>query len=705
VRSLLPIPLEMEFRSCPLCDAAECSTFLPFDSFGFPLRTVECRRCGLLYSNPAPTRQFLDGFYETRYRYFYEGLRKIDESYIRLRRHREVAARRAQQYGRLLPRGSSALDIGCGTGFFLSTLRDEFGMRVRGIEPDPTAADYCERHLQLEIFRGVLEASPCSEQFDLVSAFHVVEHIRCLPEFLALMRKRLRPGGCLVLETPNCAGSWNDIGMFHIAHLQTFSPHSMANLCSANGFELVESGPLENDSLNLYLIARPGETDHSVRPPLAEDSELIRRKCRGIRTRRWRRVLRTWTKWLYFQAGGLQGRILVSAHKPSMAVVRPFRPNLAEMAVYRSFLDDFEVTYYYSGLNEQACRKQLDALGLERMRAVRYRGYTDIFPAGSAQRALDFKIGLGSVMLSHLGDVLRHDVINVVDPIYFHVHQIVRRLRPSQKLVVVRWENISDRYRRIWVANRLAERALRRADLIVCVSQAALHSLQLPSGFGGQVAQVYPGIQLDASPCHQPRGRPAIIFTGRPQWAKGFSHLMAAFAIVRRTFQLDCELWAVGLDAAQFSTRATQLGIAADVKFFGLLPNHEARQEMTEAALFCFPSLVSPTWTEQFGFAMVEAMASGVPVVAFDSGAIREICGPDGVYASAGNAHSLAEALACVLRSPEAAQARGRRLSLRAAQEFSHQKQGQKLLVAIGGILSAAEARPELDRLRWEAAF
>lgn len=104
---------------------------------------------------------------------------------------------------------------------------------------------------------------------------------------------------------------------------------------------------------------------------------------------------------------------------------------------------------------------------------------------------------------------------------------------------------------------------------------------------------------------------------------------------------------------------------------------------METADLFCFPSLVSPSWMEQFGFALVEAMAHALPVVAFDSGSIREICGDDGIYASTGNAFSLAEGLATVLRDARLARERGHRLQLRAFKEFDADCQGTKMLKAL----------------------
>ena len=106
---------------------------------------------------------------------------------------------------------------------------------------------------------------------------------------------------------------------------------------------------------------------------------------------------------------------------------------------------------------------------------------------------------------------------------------------------------------------------------------------------------------------------------------------------------------------------------------------------MGAADLYCQPSLVTPNWMEQFGFAMVEAMASGLPVAAFDSGSIREVAGEDAVYGTVGDPASLAEALGELLRNPVKARARGERLRQRAAREFDADRQGAKMLAAISG--------------------
>jgi len=378
-----------------------------------------------------------------------------------------------------------------------------------------------------------------------------------------------------------------------------------------------------------------------------------------------------------------------------MAIVRPRKPNLAELSIYRPFLDHFDLTFFFSGWEIDQCRSQLDAFGLQAVKIVRYRCVSELVPSTLAQRALDYKVGVGTYMLNHLGDVLAHDYINVVDPIFGHTHQIARRIRPGQKLIVVRWDNLYGTHERIWMAARRANRVMERADVVVCVSEAAVATLRLPLAFAGKVVQIFPGVKMNGihsngSGVDSKNGtpgkriRPVVLFVGRLQWAKGLQTLLVALHILRERGHLEADLWVIGGGSkAPFQALADELGLREKIRFLGTLSNAEVNERMAEADIFCFPSLLSPRWMEQFGFAVVEAMAHGLPVVAFDSGSIREVCGEDALYASTGNPNSLAEEIAKAIENRVESMARGERLRQRAFLQFDADQQGKKMLEAV----------------------
>jgi glycosyltransferase involved in cell wall biosynthesis len=374
-----------------------------------------------------------------------------------------------------------------------------------------------------------------------------------------------------------------------------------------------------------------------------------------------------------------------------MAVVRPFGPNLAEMAMYRQVLAEFDVTYFYTGPTLEVVRREFDALGLSGLRVRRYRSYNDLLPFSTLQRALDFKVGVGSCMLTCLAEVCQHDVINIVDPIYMFASQIVRRLTSRQKLVVVRWEVIPNRYDDIVLARARAQKVLPRADAIVCTSLAARDSFKqrAPSNAKAQkITVIYPGIVLPTSAVDTSDRPPASIVTvARLQWQKGLDDLIAAVAILRRCHATEVRLSVIGRgDAKPWRALAESHGVGGTVDFLGSLPNVDVRRELSRAAVYCQASAVSRTWCEQFGFAVVEAMALGRPIVASYSGVLPEIVGEDGVFCAVRNASSLASALAQVLLDRPGARARGERLAARAREQYDADRQGHALLELVNGL-------------------
>jgi glycosyltransferase involved in cell wall biosynthesis len=92
---------------------------------------------------------------------------------------------------------------------------------------------------------------------------------------------------------------------------------------------------------------------------------------------------------------------------------------------------------------------------------------------------------------------------------------------------------------------------------------------------------------------------------------------------------------------------ASELGVAERVSFLSQIPSTEMPGQYREMDALAVPSLTTPTWKEQFGpRATVEAMASGVPVIGSDSGAIPNVIGDAGLVVPEGDVDALAAALA-----------------------------------------------------------
>jgi SAM-dependent methyltransferase len=141
------------------------------------------------------------------------------------------------------------VDLGCGRGEWLALLRAA-GVAARGVDANPAfVAAGRARGLDMELGDALdyLEALP-PDSTDMVTAFHVIEHL-ATEDLLALLeaaRGALRPGGCLLLETPNptnlvmaACDFYNDP-----THRSPLPPALTEYLVSTQGFRDVEVRPL-----------------------------------------------------------------------------------------------------------------------------------------------------------------------------------------------------------------------------------------------------------------------------------------------------------------------------------------------------------------------------------------------------------------------------------------------------------------------------
>ncbi|GJM38230.1 MAG: hypothetical protein DHS20C19_15970 [Acidimicrobiales bacterium] len=97
--------------------------------------------------------------------------------------------------------GSSVLDVGAGNGYFVKLAAEEYGFAATGIEISAASAAFASEHLGVDLL--VEDLAEHTPTYDVVTAFSVLEHVEDPAAMLDSLIARVRPGGLLVLATPN----------------------------------------------------------------------------------------------------------------------------------------------------------------------------------------------------------------------------------------------------------------------------------------------------------------------------------------------------------------------------------------------------------------------------------------------------------------------------------------------------------------------
>ncbi|MBU1200212.1 class I SAM-dependent methyltransferase [Patescibacteria group bacterium] len=138
----------------------------------------------------------------------------------------------------------SVLDVGSGRGFMLYYLRKYFGFKkVVGTQISKPALEFSRRRLGLTVYDGdLIKLKLPSGSFNVITIWHVLEHVKDPEGYLAEMRRLLKRGGKLVVEVPNFA-SWTRkwtgcywLGLDLKYHLSFFDYESLEGLLEKYGF-------------------------------------------------------------------------------------------------------------------------------------------------------------------------------------------------------------------------------------------------------------------------------------------------------------------------------------------------------------------------------------------------------------------------------------------------------------------------------------
>jgi hypothetical protein len=198
-------------------------------------------------------------FYAAQYRLAYKKVEEPAPHHV-LRAGRLALTRLHLLRDYIVP-GAKTLDCGSGGGEFVYLAR-RLGCIAKGIEPNRGYANYARRELAVEIDSGMLESlDQGNERFDLITLFHVLEHIGSPAEFLRRAASMLASAdSVLAVEVPNLTASGSHPrSRYHRAHLYHFTESTLRGVGESAGLEAIRSGHTENGT-NVWTHFRRGST-------------------------------------------------------------------------------------------------------------------------------------------------------------------------------------------------------------------------------------------------------------------------------------------------------------------------------------------------------------------------------------------------------------------------------------------------------------
>ncbi len=254
--------------SCPVCLS---NTLVPARLGATPL--WRCTHCGVHVTQDVGAEEQTREFYSQHY---------VLHSSVAAQRERHRMFRMPEYHdmiGRILrykPNARRWLDVGCDHGFLIDEVR-RAGIGVVGVEPQNGARDYA-RSVGLNVVPSIDEVHG---EFDVVTAFHVLEHISDPRAFVQACAQRLSPGGVLAIRVPDYGSIWRRLlGSRWIwfqpsVHRLHFTEGALRLLLQDCGFGVLSSvRRAANTSLtrdSYWLAARTFSTYRSVSMPSFRD--------------------------------------------------------------------------------------------------------------------------------------------------------------------------------------------------------------------------------------------------------------------------------------------------------------------------------------------------------------------------------------------------------------------------------------------------
>lgn len=233
----------LEKSSCIICDEKQNTMFYNAVqnrlNISETFDIVQCENCGFTYLNPRPTIESIEKYYDVEeyhpHKISNESL--VDKIYIKVRDININAKRKLIK--KLIPQKGALLDVGCGTGEFLENMHLN-DWQVTGMETASEARELAEKE-NIRVFDNL---EKINQRFNIITMWHVLEHIHNIPTLMNNLSRLLSDKGYLIIAVPNIDSldarfyKTNWVALDTPRHLYHFRPKDIITLLNRYQFEV-----------------------------------------------------------------------------------------------------------------------------------------------------------------------------------------------------------------------------------------------------------------------------------------------------------------------------------------------------------------------------------------------------------------------------------------------------------------------------------
>lgn len=251
-------------KSCPICEHKEFTEFLTCTDFFTTSETFDikrCNQCSFLFTQNFPSEAIIGKYYEVPEYVSHSDTKKGIVNYLYHLARRYMLTRKANLVESISgSTNGDILDYGCGTGYFLQTMGNR-GWKITGIEKSDSARAFAGKEFNLSINEPDFLTIIPDESCDVITLWHVLEHIENL-EFLLMQLKRImKPNGSIIFALPN-SDSYDAkyYGEYWAAfdvprHLWHFSPKTIQLLGEKHQLKLVKQKGMPLDAFYISMLS------------------------------------------------------------------------------------------------------------------------------------------------------------------------------------------------------------------------------------------------------------------------------------------------------------------------------------------------------------------------------------------------------------------------------------------------------------------